>query len=164
ITQATQRYGLNLYTTYGMSETCGGCVYNGTPLPGVTVDTVEHNGVDRLRVTGPMVAAGYFDDPQLTAKHFQNGSYLTDDYGAVDDVVRVHGRLDDVMNTGGFRSRRRRFNRSCRVGFRKHSLQVSTMITGASEFAQPSQARPPSISWPMPCARNSARRRSQKFG
>lgn len=103
ITQATQRYGLNLYTTYGMSETCGGCVYNGTPLPGVTVDTVEHNGVDRLRLTGPMVAAGYFDDPQLTAKHFQNGSYLTDDYGAVDDVVRVHGRLDDVMNTGGIK-------------------------------------------------------------
>src|SRR5699024_890070 len=45
----------------------------------------------------------YFDDPQLTAKHFQNGSYLTDDYGAVDDVVRVHGRLDDVMNTGGIK-------------------------------------------------------------
>lgn len=103
ITEAAQRYELNLYTTYGMSETCGGCVYNGTPLPGLTVDTVEHHGVDRIRLTGPMVAAGYFDDPQLTATHFDNGSYLTDDYGAVDDVVRVHGRLDDVINTGGIK-------------------------------------------------------------
>ncbi|WP_022869398.1 AMP-binding protein [Yaniella halotolerans] len=103
IMQAKQRYDLNLYTTYGMSETCGGCVYNGTPLPGMTVDTVEHNGVQRLRLTGPMVAAGYFDDPQLTATHFHNGSYLTDDYGAVGDVVQVHGRLDDVINTGGIK-------------------------------------------------------------
>lgn len=103
ITQATEEFGLNVYTTYGMSETCGGCVYNGTPLPGVTVDTVEHNGVDRLRISGPVVAAGYFDDPQLTAAHFDKGSYLTDDYGAVDEVVRVHGRLDDVINTGGIK-------------------------------------------------------------
>lgn len=103
MTNAAQRFGLNLYKTYGMSETCGGCVYNGTPLPGVTVDTVEHHGVDRIRITGPMVAAGYFDDPDLTAAHFRNGSYLTDDYGSVDDVVRVAGRLDDVINTGGIK-------------------------------------------------------------
>src|SRR5699024_2202985 len=101
ITHAKQRYDLKLYTTYGMSETCGGCVYDGAPLPGVTVDTVEHNGVERIRLTGPMVAAGYFDDPELTATHFHNGSYLTDDYGTVDEIVRIHGRLDDVINTGG---------------------------------------------------------------
>lgn len=59
-----------------MSETCGGCVYDGVPLPGVTVDTVEHLGIDRLRITGPMVAAGYFDDPDLTAAHFSDGAYL----------------------------------------------------------------------------------------
>lgn len=101
ITQAAHNYGLNLYTTYGMSETCGGCVYDGTPLPGVTVDTVDHHGVDRIRISGPMVAAGYFDDPGLTAAHFRNGSYLTDDYGWVDERVRIDGRLDDVINTGG---------------------------------------------------------------
>ena len=101
--QAVEHYGLAVHTTYGMSETCGGCVYNGTPLPGVTVDTVAHNGVDRLRITGPMVAAGYFDDPRLTAAHFDNGSYLTDDYGAVTDKVTVTGRLDDVINTGGIK-------------------------------------------------------------
>lgn len=102
INQAAQRHGLNLYRTYGMSETCGGCVYDGTPLPGVRVDTINHNGVDRLRITGPMVAAGYFDDPELTAAHFADGAYLTDDYGRISDgVVTVDGRLDDVINTGG---------------------------------------------------------------
>jgi len=102
ITDAAVQHGLNLYKTYGMSETCGGCIYDGTPLPGVTVDTVPHNGLDRLRITGPMVAAGYFDDPGLTATHFDNGSYLTDDYGSITDgVVQVAGRLDDVINTGG---------------------------------------------------------------
>ncbi|OAV59190.1 AMP-binding protein [Enteractinococcus helveticum] len=102
ITEAAKRYGLHLHRTYGMSETCGGCVYDGVPLPGVTVDTVAHNGVDRLRITGPMVAAGYFANPELTAAHFVDGAYLTDDYGTVTNgVVAVHGRLDDVINTGG---------------------------------------------------------------
>lgn len=103
IIEAAKRYGLNLYTTYGMSETCGGCVYDGTGLPGVRVDTVRHNGVDRIRITGPMVAAGYFDDPELTAQHFDGDAFLTDDYGSVDDVVQVLGRLDDVINTGGIK-------------------------------------------------------------
>lgn len=102
VTEAAATHGLKLYRTYGMSETCGGCVYDGHPLPGVSVDTVEHNGVQRLRIHGPMVAAGYFDDPALTAAHFVDGAYLTDDFGAVTDgVVQVHGRLDDVINTGG---------------------------------------------------------------
>lgn len=102
ISAAAEHHGLNLYTTYGMSETCGGCVYDGIPLPGVTVDTVEHHGVGRIRITGPMVAAGYFDDPELTAAHFDDGWYVTDDYGAVTDgTVQVAGRLDDVINTGG---------------------------------------------------------------
>ena len=104
ITETANRYGLNLYRTYGMSETCGGCVYDGIPLPGVTVDTVQYNGVGRLRITGPMVAAGYFDDPEMTATHFHDGAYLTDDYGAVNNgVVAIHGRLDDVINTGGIK-------------------------------------------------------------
>lgn len=103
ITNAATRYGFQLYKTYGMSETCGGCVYNGTPLPGVSVDTVEHHGIDRIRITGPMVAAGYFDDPELTAAHFETGAYLTDDYGSVTDTVRIEGRLDDVINTGGIK-------------------------------------------------------------
>lgn len=104
ITDAAQDYGLRLFTTYGMSEMCGGVIYNGTPLPGVTVDTVAHQGVDRIRLTGPMIAAGYFDNPDLTAAHFVDGSYLTDDYGTVTDgQLQVAGRLDDVINTGGIK-------------------------------------------------------------
>lgn len=103
VREVAAAHGLNLHRTYGMSETSGGCVYDGTPLPGVTVSTVPHDGVARLRITGPMVAAGYFDDPGLTAAHFVDGGFLTDDHGFVDDAgtVAVHGRLDDVINTGG---------------------------------------------------------------
>jgi o-succinylbenzoate---CoA ligase len=110
---------LHLHLTYGMSETCGGCVYDGIPLDGVTADLVTeasgpHAGVPRLRLAGPMVAAGYFADPDRTAEHFGTGTdadpaarwYLTEDTGAVDGPagaqhLAVAGRVDDVVNTGG---------------------------------------------------------------
>jgi O-succinylbenzoic acid--CoA ligase len=50
---------VRVVTTYGMTETCGGCVYDGRPLDGVTVDA--DGGV--LRIRGPVVASGYRNDP-----------------------------------------------------------------------------------------------------
>ncbi|WP_286218488.1 AMP-binding protein [Paraoerskovia sediminicola] len=52
-------HGLRVVTTYGMSETCGGCVYDGVPLPGVDVRQV--GGV--LEIAGPVLAAGYVGPP-----------------------------------------------------------------------------------------------------
>lgn len=107
---------INTFTTYGMSETCGGCVYNGHTLPGVELDTVESSAGSRIRITGPVVAAGYFDRPELTFQHFGTHSadsplagrrwYLTDDLGAVTTTdtgqnLELFGRVDDVINTGG---------------------------------------------------------------
>ncbi|MGO2634760.1 MAG: AMP-binding protein [Galactobacter sp.] len=89
--------------TYGSAETCGGCVYNGVALPGVSVTAVD----GRLRLGGDMVASGYLGDPDRTREHFvidQDGTrfYITDDLGTVvDGVVSVSGRTDDVINTGG---------------------------------------------------------------
>ncbi|MGW9550054.1 AMP-binding protein [Citricoccus zhacaiensis] len=104
--------GLRIHLTYGMSETCGGCVYDGVPLDGVTADLVTgpdggaDPGVPRLRLSGPMVAAGYFNDADRTAAHFGTGSFLTEDTGTVDGSLgrqhlTVTGRVDDVINTGG---------------------------------------------------------------
>lgn len=61
--------GLRLLTTYGMSETCGGCVYDGTPLPGVRVelDDPGTDGVGRVLLGGPMIFSGYRLRPELTA-------------------------------------------------------------------------------------------------
>lgn len=95
--------GLNVVTTYGMSETAGGCVYDGVPLPGVEVQ--EYEG--RLWIAGDMLADGYLGAPELTAERFPFHSgrrwYRTDDTGSVaaDGTVSVTGRLDDVIITGG---------------------------------------------------------------
>lgn len=108
--------GVRLHLTYGMSETCGGCVYDGVPLPGVRADVVAPEGagpdaVPRIRLSGPMVAAGYLDDSERTAANFGGGPtgrwYLTEDTGTVETLpdgtqrVTVTGRVDDVVNTGG---------------------------------------------------------------
>ncbi|TLP98501.1 hypothetical protein FEF26_04920 [Nesterenkonia salmonea] len=60
--------GLNVIRTYGMAETCGGCVYDGYPLPGVTVEMGTHG---RVLLSGPMVALGYHEAPELTAEKFE---------------------------------------------------------------------------------------------
>ncbi|PRZ13679.1 AMP-binding protein [Nesterenkonia sandarakina] len=107
-------HGLQVVRTYGMSETCGGCVYDGRPLPGVRLETVSTDGGSsgRVRITGPMVARGYLNDPDLTAAHFSQDPdsgerrFLTDDLGEVQtdaggQLLGIAGRADDVINTGG---------------------------------------------------------------
>ncbi|WP_153397956.1 o-succinylbenzoate--CoA ligase [Ornithinicoccus halotolerans] len=95
--------GVRLVTTYGMTETAGGCVYDGEPLPGVAARTDESG---RLWLSGPVLARGYLDRPELTHRRFpwEAGRrwFLTDDAGTVGpEGVRVLGRVDDLVNTGG---------------------------------------------------------------
>lgn len=95
--------GVRLVRTYGSTETCGGCVYDGVPLDTVAVRTVD----GELRIAGPMLADGYLGDGELTAKNFSRDEhgirwYHTGDLGLFDDgVVRVHGRADNVIVSGG---------------------------------------------------------------
>ena len=92
--------GVNAVTTYGMSETCGGCVYDGVPLDGVTVRVGEDG---RLRISGPVLMNRYHGRPDLTAAALQYGEFVTSDLGSISDGERVvvRGRADDVINTGG---------------------------------------------------------------
>ncbi|GGL03370.1 O-succinylbenzoic acid--CoA ligase [Curtobacterium luteum] len=94
--------GVPIVTTYGASETSGGCVYDGVPLGPV------HAAVDdgELLLAGPMLAEGYLGDDDRTARTFteRDGQrwYRTGDAGeVVDGRVRVVGRLDDVVISGG---------------------------------------------------------------
>jgi O-succinylbenzoic acid--CoA ligase len=95
-----QAAGANIVTTYGMSETCGGCVYDGHPLDGVEVET-DADG--RLRIRGPMLMRGYRGRPDLAAEVLVDGWLRTSDRGeiAADGSLRVVGRVDDVIITGG---------------------------------------------------------------
>ncbi|MCZ0727387.1 o-succinylbenzoate--CoA ligase [Mycolicibacterium iranicum] len=91
--------GISVVRTYGMSETAGGCVYDGVPLRGVEV-AVDDDG--RISLGGPTVAAGYRNP--VTPDPFRDpGWFRTDDVGVVDDagVLRVVGRADDAISTGG---------------------------------------------------------------
>ena len=117
-----RKAGVRAVTTYGMSETCGGCVYDGVPLDGVTVRA----GADgRLRISGPVLMSRYHGRPDLTAtvlvrsEPVRSGlvssglagsgaelpeiwEFVTSDLGYVaDGRVVVRGRADDVINTGG---------------------------------------------------------------
>lgn len=86
----------NCIVTYGMTETGSGVVYDGRPLEGVDVRSVD----GELHVRGPMLFRCYRDgvDPKDAAGWFPTG-----DAGSVDEdgTVRVVGRMGDVIVTGG---------------------------------------------------------------
>jgi o-succinylbenzoate---CoA ligase len=92
--------GANVVTTYGMSETSGGCVYDGLPLEGAAVRIGEEG---RVQLSGPMLMSGYRLAPDLTAEVLEDGWFTTNDVGALapDGRLVVRGRLDDVVVTGG---------------------------------------------------------------
>jgi o-succinylbenzoate---CoA ligase len=91
--------GARVVTTYGMTETCGGCVYDGVPLDGVRVDSAD--GV--IRITGPVLFARYRLAPKLTEISLDNGWFVTSDLGefGADGHLRLRGRADDVITSGG---------------------------------------------------------------
>lgn len=92
--------GAAVVTTYGMSETAGGCLYDGRPIGGATV-ALDETG--RIRLGGPTLAHGYRGEPVLTAEAFVDGWFVTSDLGRfdADGRLQVLGRADDVVITGG---------------------------------------------------------------
>jgi O-succinylbenzoic acid--CoA ligase len=92
--------GVRVVATYGMSETCGGCVYDGLPLDGVAV-AVGQDG--RVRIAGPVLFDGYDGRPGDTAEVMQGKWFVTSDLGRLDADGRLEvlGRADDVIVSGG---------------------------------------------------------------
>lgn len=91
--------GVRLVETYGMSETCGGCVYDGRPLLGVSVHLDEGG---RISLTTPTAFSGYRLRPDLTAEVLTGQTVRTQDRGRLDaERLTVLGRLDDVVISGG---------------------------------------------------------------
>ena len=108
-----RRAGIRVVTTYGMSETGGGCVYDGRPLDGVelSIQNPDAEGAGRILISGPVLAEGYLQ-PADCAPDDAGGSFLksagkrvlaTSDRGRLrsDGRLEVLGRLDDVIITGG---------------------------------------------------------------
>ncbi|HET7820033.1 MAG TPA: o-succinylbenzoate--CoA ligase [Ornithinibacter sp.] len=98
---------VRVVATYGMSETAGGCVYDGKPLP---CTEIAFDDEGRIHLGGATVAHGYLGRPDLTAEAFgvdEDGMrwFRTDDVGHTDEYTRLHvdGRVDDLVNTGGLK-------------------------------------------------------------
>ena len=108
-----------MITTYGMSETCGGCVYDGVPLDGVQVRLSAADSL--IEISGAVLFSGYLGsslegrapdrrapdrqaaDRQAPDGRSPGGWFRTADLGgwAPDGRLMVRGRADDLINTGG---------------------------------------------------------------
>lgn len=99
VLDAAAAAGVAVVRTYGMSETAGGCVYDGVALGGVLV-RIAADG--RVVLGGATLAKGY-RNPVQPDPFAEPGWFRTDDLGVVDQagVLRVLGRADDAISTGG---------------------------------------------------------------
>lgn len=96
LAESAAKLDIEVVGTYGMSETSGGCVYDGRPIPGAEV---RLDG-ERIVLGGPMVARGYRNGGDA----FVDGWFHTSDAGELDGgVLRVTGRLDAVIDSGGLK-------------------------------------------------------------
>ncbi len=100
-----ERAGVPVVQTYGMSETCGGCVYDGHPLTGVAVRIAADGEVE---LSGPVLFDGYVDaegrpDEPRTSGVLRAGWLRTDDLGTIDHDgrLRITARRDQVVLSGG---------------------------------------------------------------
>ena len=116
-----QAAGVRVVRTYGMSETAGGCAYDGVPLRGVTVRLAPPDGsgaargqarpgtdiaVGVVEISGATLASGYLGaDPSRAFRTDLDGVawFRTSDLGSLSPsgVLSVLGRADDVIVTGG---------------------------------------------------------------
>ena len=98
ILQAAKDNGITVVTTYGMTETCGGCVYNGRPIAGVQVATTNNI----IKIKGPIIAHSYLNDEEAWAKSFVDDWFVTHDLGNFNNgELKVFGRADDILISGG---------------------------------------------------------------
>jgi O-succinylbenzoic acid--CoA ligase len=98
VTQRLRDLGIKIVITYGMTETCGGCVYDGVPLDGVQVDLVGN----RIQISGKVLADQIADE---SGAQPIGDSFLTSDLGEFDEggKLKVLGRIDRVIVSGGLK-------------------------------------------------------------
>lgn len=96
---AARNAGINVIETYGMTETCGGCIYNGTPLDGTEFEIDE---LGTISIASKSLATTYLNAPEAWNERIRNGYFVTTDIGHLEDGrLVVTGRSDDVIVTGG---------------------------------------------------------------
>ena len=94
-----EKAGINVVVTYGMTETSGGCVYNGLPLDGVEISITPEN---RIAIRGTVLAHTYLGAEALWETQCKDGWFHSSDFGRIEnEKLIVEGRSDDVIISGG---------------------------------------------------------------
>ncbi|GAB3592235.1 2-succinylbenzoate--CoA ligase [Corynebacterium faecale] len=97
--EAAEALEITVVTTYGSSETSGGCVYDGQAIPGARIRVRDAH----IELGGPMIADGYRNAPNHE-DFAEPGWFRTSDTGTlVDDHLTVMGRLDSMIDSGGLK-------------------------------------------------------------
>ncbi len=90
--QRCEDLGISVISTYGATETLGGCVYDGIPFAGVSVSLQD----GQILLDGPNVAASYIPGPPL------DHPWPSGDLGRWENGrLQVLGRLDDMVTVKG---------------------------------------------------------------
>jgi O-succinylbenzoic acid--CoA ligase len=91
--------GINVVESYGMTETTGGCIYDGTPLENTSYELGKDN---RIKISGSTLASGYLGEEKLWRESFDGKWFMTSDIGSVTNgLLEVASRVDDVVVSGG---------------------------------------------------------------
>ena len=94
-----EHHKITIVTTYGMSETSGGCVYNGEPLDGIKIEIDAHSLV---RISGKTLASTYLNNESEWQKSFDGTWFTTQDIGEyTDGFLQILGRDDEIIISGG---------------------------------------------------------------
>lgn len=98
--ESAAKMDIRVVTTYGASETSGGCVYDGQPIPGAKV-RVDEEG--RIHLGGATITQGYRNLPGHAA-FAEPGWWATSDAGSIaGGLLTIQGRLDTVIDSGGLK-------------------------------------------------------------
>lgn len=98
--QAMRAYEIRFVSTYGATETCGGCVFDSVPLDDVNIEFTPIEGADhgRITISGPMVASRYSDG----GEDLQGRRWISNDIGRMRiGQLEILGRTDDLVKVGG---------------------------------------------------------------
>ena len=88
VVESLRSKGINIVVSYGMTETCGGCVYDGVPLDGVEVSI----SFGKIQIGGKVLANN-------VPTPFTTSDLGTFEYGKLE----VLGRADRVLVSGGLK-------------------------------------------------------------
>lgn len=123
-------YGLSIHamhSAWGMSETCAAVTFShryllelpsddhpfvevGAPIPGFKMrivdgqeQVVQEDTIGHLQIKGPMIASGYYENPQLNQEAFTEDGWLkTGDLGFLHEGrLTITGRQKDVIIING---------------------------------------------------------------